>query len=62
MKRAAEGVPWFLTSLGVALLAIAVLLAPVGQGQVLATVYHQNCSLNNCCNGNNGGTGNCCGP
>ena len=60
MKRAVEKIPWFLTSLGVALLAIAVLLAPVGQSQALAVIYHVGCEGDYCCNGQ-GGSGNCCG-
>ena len=49
MKRVAETVPWFLTSLGVALLAIAVLLAPVGQGLSRAQGTSGNCSGSSAC-------------
>ena len=36
MRKVAERVPWLLTSLGVALLVIGVLLGPAGQSQSLA--------------------------
>lgn len=33
MRKVAERVPWFLSSLGVALLVVGLLLGPAGQGQ-----------------------------
>ena len=36
MKKAAKGVPWFLTSLAVALLVVGAVLAPPSQGRAFA--------------------------
>ena len=60
MQKAAERVPWFLTSLGVALLVVGVLLGPAGQIQSHAQTSYGGCSGAACCNGNSGGTGGCC--
>jgi hypothetical protein len=55
VKRAVKGVPWFLTSLGVGLLMLGVLLAPVGQKQLRADSNLPGCAGSECGMGN----GNC---